>query len=315
MARAIIFILGLLLGMSPGVWASQDDIVIVLSSRLVAYKKAVAGFREICEADMPRAGPKCICPHHITELVNTDFKSQAELRRRIEELGPAIVLAVGTNALNTATSLSADIPVIHLLVPFPEALKNNRPHIYGVAMDIDPAAQLSALIETMPQARRVGVVFDPAKTGELVQKAREFCRVKGLSLVSREAESPAGVPDLISSLRGEIDVFWMIPDLTVVTPQTTEFLFLFSLENRVPVLTFAEKYLELGATFMVGPDAFAMGKTAFELVKQILAGKEKPRPLAPGPRPKVVVNTKIAEKLGIRLETGDERSPAPTVGP
>ena len=76
----------------------------------------------------------------------------------------------------------------------------------------------------------------------------------------------------IQDMKGKIDVFWMLPDLTVITPETIEFMLLFSLENKIPVFAFSEKYVELGAFMSIGVDAFDIGIQAGEMAEKILSG-------------------------------------------
>ena len=103
-------------------------------------------------------------------------------------------------------------------------------------------------------------------------------------------------------MKEKIDVFWMLPDITVITPETVEFLLLFSFKNRIPLLAFSEKYLELGAFMSTGIDPFDMGAQAGEMANKILSGRQIKNVHQVLAR-KVVVSTNlmIAGKLGINL--------------
>jgi putative ABC transport system substrate-binding protein len=95
----------------------------------------------------------------------------------------------------------------------------------------------------------------------------------------------------------------MLPDITVITPQTVEFLVLFSLENAVPLLAFSEKYVELGAFMSTGIDAFDMGRQAGEIATKILSGADVRSVRHVGARRLVVsTNLMVARKLGITLD-------------
>jgi putative ABC transport system substrate-binding protein len=88
----------------------------------------------------------------------------------------------------------------------------------------------------------------------------------------------------------------------VVTPETVEILLLFSLENQIPVITFSEKYVELGALMSIGIDAFDIGVQAGEMAQEILAGRNvKVIPHADARSAVVAINIKIAKKLGINI--------------
>jgi putative ABC transport system substrate-binding protein len=104
-------------------------------------------------------------------------------------------------------------------------------------------------------------------------------------------------------MKGKIDAFWMLPDLTAITPETVEYLLLFSLENTIPILTFAEKYVELGALMSVGIDAFDIGTQAGEMAENILSGRDVKNIQRVDARKAVIsINLKVARKLGITID-------------
>jgi len=103
-------------------------------------------------------------------------------------------------------------------------------------------------------------------------------------------------------MKGDIDVFWMLPDVTVMTPETVEFLVLFSLKYRIPLLAPSEKWLDLGAFLSTGIDAFDMGAQAGDMANKILSGRHVKNVQQALARKYVVsTNLMIAGKLGIGL--------------
>ena len=95
----------------------------------------------------------------------------------------------------------------------------------------------------------------------------------------------------------------MLPDITVITPQTVEFLLLFSLENTIPLLAFSEKYVDLGAFMSTDIDAFDMGRQAGEIANRILSGVDLRSVQHVGARRLVVsTNLMVARKLGITVD-------------
>ena len=96
----------------------------------------------------------------------------------------------------------------------------------------------------------------------------------------------------------------MLPDITVVTPETVESMLLFSMENNIPILAFSEKYLELGAMLAIGIDPFDIGSQAGEMAQNIFAGgnnKKEDRHID-ARKALVSVNLGIARKLGIAID-------------
>ncbi len=112
-------------------------------------------------------------------------------------------------------------------------------------------------------------------------------------------------------MKGEINAYWMLPDLTVVTPETVELLFLFSIENRIPVITFSNKYLEMGALMSFDIDTRDIGKQAGETANNILSGMDvKNMKMTDARKINININRKTAKKLGITMNErmfGNER--------
>jgi putative ABC transport system substrate-binding protein len=103
-------------------------------------------------------------------------------------------------------------------------------------------------------------------------------------------------------MKGKADLFWMLPDATVITPETVESILLLSLDYKIPILTFSEKYLELGAMLSIGVDPFDIGCQAGEMARKIFSGASGDAQHADARKALVAVNMKIAGKLGITFD-------------
>jgi putative ABC transport system substrate-binding protein len=76
----------------------------------------------------------------------------------------------------------------------------------------------------------------------------------GFEIITREVTRPYEVSGAIENLRGKIDVFWMLPDPIVITPETFNSILLFSFQNKVPVFSFSNKYVKMGALASLSAD-------------------------------------------------------------
>ncbi len=211
---------------------------------------------------------------------------------------PDAMLAVGTNAFRKVRSLQG-LHVIHLMV-MPSDTAGLPDNISGVSMDISPEAHLASLSELFPRAKKIGVLYDPRNTGPYVAEASEAARRRGIELVVRAVRNAREAPGLLDELLGKIDVYWMLPDPTVVTPELVDYVLLFSIENNIPLLSFSRKYVDMGAVAALQTLPFDMGVQAGEIVKALSAGAKGPlRPYAKTYR--LILNRKVAEKMGLRF--------------
>lgn len=244
-------------------------------------------------------GPKAVDYPVIFRYILSDARDIQETLKSIKEKQPEILLAVGSRALAFTNSIPAT-PVIHMMVPDPGAIISKRKNITGVGMELQPATQISGLLAALPGVKRLGLIYGPTKNGGLVNEAKRFADKKGLFLVARKAEGPKEVPRLLNTLRGKIDAFWMLPDPCVVTRETLQLLFLFSLEERVPILTFSDRFLEKGATISVTLNIQAIVEKAANMATRILGGTDiRKIPSAAAVQADISVNKEIAKKLGV----------------
>ncbi len=297
--QIIIFILFLIL---PGITstARSADIVVVQNARIKPYQTALCSFQATI-ATIPGRYGKTIQPVQLSEIYLPDMHGGKSLDREILRRRPDLILAMGGKSL-AAVKKFQNIPIVYLLAPsVPQSLSRQR-NITGVEMKLSAAAQLREVRKRLPQVKQIGILYDPRYSADFLREAETAAAQLDLTLISRRIKSSKEVLAGLNDLGSGIDLLWMAPDLTVATPQGVEALFLFAMENRIPVLTFADKYLKSGALLSVSFDIQAMGDAAGILAKKILSGirVEKIQPVI-SEKVKVMVNEKIAARLKIKI--------------
>lgn len=279
--------------------SASSKVVVLQSSRLLPYEQARQGLDRILTERIPSRGSKSIQPTDLSLFILSEEGDPRFLRLTIETEHPEVLVAIGAKALAFAATLKTDRPIVYLLVPSPKSIVKGRRNVTGVEMTIPPARQLAGLIAVLPDAKRVGTIYDPRNSSQFIAKAQAAAAKLGIELLAEQALSPKQVPELLTNFRGKIDSFWILPDLTVLTPQTLEKILLFSLTEKVPVLSFSEKYLKEGAAVAVTFDLAAMGKEAGELTWKILqGGNVNTLPPVSADKVRIEVNDKVLDKLG-----------------
>ncbi len=270
---------------SNGMASAGQEVLIVQSMRLQPYEEAINGFKSVYNPRMRR--------QVLSESENIDIVKNIYANK------PVAIVAVGTDALSVVKQI-ADIPIVYLMVLNPQSVLSDQANIKGVSMLIPYKKQFKMLLDTLPGTRTVGLLYDPSRTGYFVQQAKTYAAGVEIEVIAREVHRAKDVPAGMQDLKGKIDVFWMLPDLTVVTPETVEFMLLFSIENNIPLLTFSEKYVEMGAFMSLNIDAFDIGRQAGEMAREIVAGKNiQELDQAYARRAIVSTNLMTARKIGI----------------
>jgi putative ABC transport system substrate-binding protein len=243
-------------------------------------------------------------------------RSDQDLPRRILEKRPKVILAVGTDAAKAMRAhyeklpASQQLPVVFLQVLDPigegliQSVERSGTRFAGVALTVRPQRQLTALLDVAPEAKRVGVVYNPKDTvsQRLIEQAREDAARVGVALQEATAEHAAQIGDALKSLEGKVDALWLIPDPVCAASEPSQRVLEFAERHRLPVLAFAGAFVQRGALVATGVDMAEQGALAAEQVMRILEG-EPPEslPLLTPRRTLTFYNLKTARRLNLTI--------------
>jgi putative ABC transport system substrate-binding protein len=290
MKNRILFALAALafLGATAVRAASPGEVAVVGDLNVAPYRAVVEGFRKA--STLPVRVIPC------AEAARPGFEEW--LRRE----GVRGVVAVGLQPCAAVDGLRG-LPVLRAMAPQVQAWVAAQPNRFGIELALSPRQHLETIRRVFPRARRVGVVFDPAQTGAYVREALSAAGL-GLTLVTREISRPAELSGRLAELRSQVDVFWLLPDPTVLQGANLDALLLYSFESRIPIHGFARKYAELGAVAAAHFDPGAMGAQAATVLDAAIG--HPPEPAAARWRyaadAQLVVNQKVARKMGLDLD-------------
>ncbi len=217
---------------------------------------------------------------------------------------PDLILAIGIWALQVVVEEIRDIPVVFAMVLNPTTVIGQEArNITGASMNVPIEQQIALLKKISPHVRRIGVIYDPSKTGFLVKQAERIARDQGVRLVTKAIASSKDSFAALDAMQGEIDALWILPDLTVLAPESVQYMLLFSFRNRIPLLGLSENQARMGAllglSFESGRD---IGSQAAELANEILSGKSAGElPITTARRVRLTVNLKTAGKIGLQI--------------
>jgi putative ABC transport system substrate-binding protein len=194
-----------------------------------------------------------------------------------------LVFVIGTNLAQSLAKKTQNLPIVLGGATDPQAAglvesweKPGR-NITGTS-DLSPVAlQLDRLREILPQAKRIGIIYNPSEDNSkiiLAHFTRE-CEQRGLTPVSVTVSSPNDIQQTLVSLVGRIDVLYAPTDATV----QSAFPALIKVANEVklPVFNCDEGTVKKGAIFSVGFNYEDLGRTSAEMATAILDGKSKPQ--------------------------------------
>jgi putative ABC transport system substrate-binding protein len=277
------FLLVLLLYTSAAILPTAEalgaDIVVVQSVARQVNEKIISGINSVISEKLVVA--------NIDDL-RTSFRSK-----------PKLFVAIGQDAL--AAVKDSGVPVVFAMVMNPSAMGLEDKPITGVEVFISVGSQLDQLRAVLPKAVRLGIVYAPQSTGHIVDLAKKAAKTRGFTIVSRAVHSAAEAIVAMDSMTG-VDVFWMLPDTTVVTQETVKHLILLSLERRIPVYAFSRKYAKNGAMLALGINPSRLGRQIGELADRVLSGEDAASiPFEPIESGDTYINTSVAMRLKLPI--------------
>lgn len=262
--------------------AEAFEVVVVKSADLKPHQDVLRGFKDVCSCT-------------VREVKIKDGDNLDKIRRK----KPDLVFAIGATALKRVRNLN-DLPIVYTLAVLSETDRELPPNISGVSMNISPATYLTAIKEVFPGANRIGLLYDPKNAQTYVDEAKRSFSKGGLELTAVSVSGHAGLASTLGDLRSKIDILWMLPDPSVVTPEIVEYLLRFSIQNDLPIFAFSRKYVDMGAVASLDVDPYDMGAQAGELAKTIASGQKGPIRVSPR-KTHLSINIKAAKKMGIKI--------------
>ncbi len=262
--------------------ASAEPIALVLSEALPPYQLAQKGIVETRRFDT--------ATHPIEDIAKIPKTTRA-------------LVAVGAKATVDLRQLFPEHPIVFCMILNPERYQLPNGKMTGVALNIDPESQFRAVRMLLPKAKRIGVLYDPAKSGSTIKLAQQSANARGLTLSASKVTDPKDVPKLFRELLDQIDVYWLIADSTVVNEQSFEFMLLYSVEKKIPMISYSKNFVKAGALVSLSADYYAIGKQTGQLVQRILEGEAADSIPVQYPKdPRLVLNLKTATRLGLNFD-------------
>jgi putative ABC transport system substrate-binding protein len=297
----LLLALALLLSLPSLISADEITVVVVESRRLKAYDQALEGFSDAVKT-------KGFDVEYTRYVVGSDLQTAQALREVVDVENTNLILALGTQAAKLVKEAQIDLPSVFSMVSEPgqsgllNSGNNGGTPMTGVCLDVPVEEQFSSLLDVVPRAQKIGVIFNPDESQFIVDEARAAANRMNLGLVTYPVRSEAEVQEGLTALRPRIDALWLVSDRTVLTTQSLQYVFLFAFQTNLPLMGLSEHFVKMGALFAVGPDYRDVGMQSGEFAAQILAGRQPEQMPVASPRKVLLsLNLRTAEIIGLRI--------------
>lgn len=248
----------------PKILAGEYQIVALVSQKESPYKEVVAGFQKTITGQ--RTDAKC------NVFVMEGDKAQiAQKFHDIKKIKPNIIFTVGTTPTLETLRLFHDIPIIATLI-LDDAMIMRARNATGVVLGFPIETQFDLLKKFLPEARTIGVMYNPSENQEKIQSAKTIARQMGLNLQAVAVDSPKDIPHALKVLANGTDVLWGIHDALVYNSLTAKQILLFSFRNHIPFTGLSSAWVKAGALYSPEYDFYDIGVQCAEKATKIMQG-------------------------------------------
>lgn len=208
-----------------------------------------------------------------------EFSNAIAIAQKFKDEKVDLILAISTPIVQATAQVTNEIPIIIGAITDPvaanvvESWESSGNNITGMADAAPNKAQLELIHKILPDAKKVGTIFNASEANSIVQieLCREVCQELGLELVEVTASSSAEVLMAAQSLAGRIDAFYIVTDNVAVSAFSS--IVKVSLEERIPIVVADPILVPDGALISYGIDYFTLGQKSAEKAVQVLQGK------------------------------------------
>jgi len=232
----------------------------------------------------------------------------AQIARKFIGDKPDVIVAIATPSAQAVVAATKTIPVVYSGVTDPVAaqlVKDWKPsgtNVTGVSDLLALDKQLALIKQLVPNARRVGMVYNPgeANSAVVVKQLKDLLGKSGMTLVEASAPRSVDVGAAARTLVGKVDVIYTNTDNNVVSAY--EALVKVGNDAKIPLVAADTDSVKRGAVAALGIDYRDLGRQTGRQVVRILKG-EAPGAIASETSSKLelVLNATAAAKQGVKL--------------
>jgi len=286
-AMRFIFLILLMSMAAFTVHAKEFKIAVIKSDAALPYDEVMAGFKSELQRD------------DIIFSFLDGSNNRSQLAERVAAIQPAIILCLGARALDSISDIH-HIPKVYCLVTLSKTYTYaNRKNIYGVTIDISPVMQFKLIKKMSPNAKQIGVIYDPDHNWKLIENMKMSASAAGMKLIAEPVNSIKEIPAALHNLIGNVDYLWSIYDQMVYGPETAKYILLYSLRKNIPLIGFSPQFARAGALVSFYGDYKDMGRQAAIITTKILDGEEPAFNRIEPRKIRIAINEKVAKSLGI----------------
>jgi ABC-type uncharacterized transport system substrate-binding protein len=163
-------------------------------------------------------------------------------------------------------------------------------------------SQFEKLKQALPKITKVGMLYDAKTKTAMKDEAQAAANALGLELIAKPINSKADVASALDDLMGEAQCLWAGVDTMVYNAQSSKYILLTTLRNKIPFMAFSSNYVNAGALMALEADYDDIGRQSADLAIKILNGQNPGSLPVETPRKvKMLTNQNTADVIGVAI--------------
>jgi putative ABC transport system substrate-binding protein len=291
----------LILLLFRGVASSEEKrVIIVKSSDSPSFQAAAEGVKkEIKRGD--------INPVFIEYDLSLNPPDEQQIVQKVRELNPDLIVTIGSKSTALFSKQIKEIPIVFSAVlnpissGFAQSMWSSGKNLTGASLDIPISVQLEKFKLIVSGLKKVGVIYTQ-DSEPVVVEAERVCKEIGIELVPVAISSEKEIPEVMEKLEQNIDGLWAVADTIIFTPQSTQYLLLFTLRNGIPFMGPFTSFVKAGALFTLAWNDKDVGRQSGELALRVLSGEDPQQIPITTPRMiYLILNMRTAEQIDLEI--------------
>ncbi len=219
-----------------------------------------------------------------------------------------LLFGISTQSAQSLYNADKETPIVITAVTDPvgaevvKSLEKPETNVTGTTDNIDIEVQFKLIKELLPEAKKVGILFNSAEQNSEVQvkKAKEKAPDFGFEIVEGGVTGTNDVAQVTDSIVDKVDVIYVPTDNIVVS--SLPVVYDRTIGKKVPIIGSEKGQVENGALATEGINYKDLGYQTGKMAVRILNG-EKPQdmPIESTETFDLIINEDTLEKLGIEL--------------
>lgn len=246
------------------------------------------------------------------QSAQNDMNNVAVIADKFVADGVDLIFANSTPSALGAQNATADIPILFTSVTdavdadLIESMENPGGNITGV-VDLHPDAieKTVEFIDKYFEDAKVGIIYNAGEQNSVAQmkSISDIADETSLTLIERTVATAAEVQQAAMTLIGDVDVFYVFTDNTVVS--ALDSIVDIANEQQIPLIVGEPDSVELGGFATYGFDYYSIGYRTGEMAVEILKDGKKPSEISAEypPELELFINKEAAEAQGIEWNT------------